>query len=84
MQEERLHVSEHRSLYLDMPARYLLSLLFSSGGGCYGRTDQPLQRWIRLDLEDLQGNTVFIRKMGNRPLFHKEPLAFIDETNVCV
>lgn len=23
-------------------------------------------------------------KMGNRPLFHKEPLAFIDETNVCV
>lgn len=71
-------------LYLDMCAWCLLSSLCGGGGGCYGRSDQPSQRWIRSDLEAMQGNTAFIRKMGNRPLFHKEPLAFIDETNVCV
>lgn len=84
MKEELLHVSVHRPLYLDMSACCLLSSLCSGGGGCYGRTDQPSQRWIRLDSEALQENRAFIRKMGNRPLFHKEPLAFSDETNVCV
>lgn len=62
----------------------LLFSLCGTSGGCYGGTDQPSQRWIRTDSEALRGSRAFIRKMGNKPLFHKEPLAFSDETNVCV
>lgn len=39
---------------------------------------------IRADSEALRGHGAFIRKMRNGPLSHKEPLALIDDTNVCV
>lgn len=84
MKEEEPHISGHRPPYLDMSACCLLSSLCGGDGGRYGRTDQPSQRQIRPDSEALQGSRAFIRKMGNSPLFHKEPLAFSDETNVCV
>lgn len=48
------------------------------------RPDQPSQRWIKPDFEAVQGSGAFVRKMGNSPLSHKEPLEFIDETNVFV
>lgn len=83
-EEQWLQVSEWWSLYLDMSACCLLSSLGGGGWERYGGMDQASQRWIRVDLEALQGNRAFIRKMGNSPLFYKEPLAFIDETNVCV
>lgn len=84
MKNEPLHVSEHWPQYLDIFACCLLSSLCCGGGGCYGAMDQLSQRWIRPDSEALQGNRAFIRKMGYKALFHKEPLVFIDETNVCV
>lgn len=73
----RLRVSEHSSLYLDMSACCLVSSL----RGPRGSTISP---WIRPDSEALRGHGAFIRKMRNSPFSHKEPLAFIDETNVCV
>lgn len=45
--------------------------------------DQASLSGIKRDSEG-SGNGPFIRNTGNRPLFYKELLAFIDETNVCV
>ena len=48
-----------------------------------GVMDQASLSGIKRDSEG-SGNGPFIRNTGNRPLFYKELLAFIDETNVCV
>ena len=85
MKEKRLGVPQGSVLGHCLPLRVVVCAHFAAvASECYGRTDQASQCWSRVDWAALQGNRPSLDKWGMAPLFYEEPLAFIDETNVCV